>query len=145
MLSVSQSETQHGDTWSSRSIVQIQMGESIFPMEKSNTAPDAGTEVIPFADAASAIEALASETARTVLKLLQDEPLPPSGLADRAGKSIQNITYHLEKLEHAGLVEQVATHYSSRGVEMDVYAPAGNPAVICLGKSAGLATSPGLE
>lgn len=121
------------------------MGESIFPMEKRGADPDSGTEVIPFADADSAIEALASDTARTVLKLLQDEPLPPSGLADRAGKSIQNITYHLDKLEHAGLVEQVATHYSSRGVEMAIYAPVGNPAVICLGKSAGLATGPGIE
>jgi len=46
------------------------MGESIFPMEKRSADPDTGTEVIPFADADSAIEALASETARTVLKLL---------------------------------------------------------------------------
>jgi len=69
-VSVSGSETQHGDTWSYHSIVQLQMGESIFPMEKRSADPDTGTEVIPFADADSAIEALASETARTVLKLL---------------------------------------------------------------------------
>lgn len=117
------------------------MGESIFPMKKCGIEANPDTEVIPFSEAETVLEALASETARTVLRLLQNEPLPPSELAEKADISLQNLTYHLNKLENAGLVEPVATHYSSRGVEMDIYAPAADPAVICIGGQEELRTT----
>ena len=43
------------------------------------------------------------------------------------------MLYHLEQLTEAGLVTVVETSYSVRGNEMDVYAPAADPVVICVG------------
>jgi len=37
--------------------------------------------------------------------------------------SLQNVGYHLSRLEDAGLVTVVGTRYSEKGVEMDGYAP----------------------
>jgi DNA-binding transcriptional ArsR family regulator len=79
------------------------------------------------------IEALASETPRTILDALSEEPKPESALAEAASTSLQNVTYHLNQLVDAGLVQGTDTHDSSRGLEMDVYAPVSDPVVICLG------------
>ncbi|MDZ7702520.1 MAG: helix-turn-helix domain-containing protein [Halobacteriales archaeon] len=75
-------------------------------------------------------EALASETARTVFRALHDEPAAASRLAEAADTSVQNVRYHLEQLGEAGLVEVAGTQYSSKGREMDVYAPTDEPLVM---------------
>nr|WP_276275827.1 helix-turn-helix domain-containing protein [Halomicroarcula sp. SYNS111] len=54
-------------------------------------------------------------------------------MADRVDTSLQNAQYHLKKLKKAGAVEIVDTAYSEKGREMDVYAPANQPLVICAG------------
>jgi len=84
-------------------------------------------------DADDVLGALSSETARNLLAALHDSPAPPGELADRVDTSLQNVQYHLEKLETAGTVEVVDTAYSEKGREMDVYAPADQPLVICAG------------
>ncbi|WP_255151752.1 ArsR/SmtB family transcription factor [Halorarius halobius] len=85
-------------------------------------------------DADALMSALSSETARRLLSELHDEPAPPSELADRADTTLQNTQYHLSNLEDAGAVEVVGTAYSSKGREMDVYAPADEPLVIFAGQ-----------
>jgi DNA-binding transcriptional ArsR family regulator len=98
-------------------------------------AEDAGPRVVGVDDEAAddVLSALSSGTARRVLAELHDDPAPPSELADRVDTSLQNVQYHLEKLETCGAVEVVETAYSAKGREMDVYAPADRPLVVFAG------------
>lgn len=79
---------------------------------------------------------LKSETARALLLELYEEPTVASDLADRVGTSLQNTQYHLNNLQNASLVEIVGTWYSSKGKEMNVYAPANGPLTLVIGGSA---------
>jgi DNA-binding transcriptional ArsR family regulator len=76
------------------------------------------------------LDSLTSETAQSVLVELSRDPATPGDVADRVDTSIQNVSYHLSKLEDAGLVTVVGTRYSSKGREMKVYAPAVRSLVI---------------
>ncbi|MBB6646177.1 ArsR/SmtB family transcription factor [Halobellus ruber] len=69
---------------------------------------------------------LSSEVARTLLAELHNGPATQSELADSADTSIQNVSYHLDNLVDAGLVDVVDQWYSEKGREMDVYAPEGS-------------------
>lgn len=82
---------------------------------------------------ADVFEALASDTARRVLTAIYDEPAPPSVLAGQLDMSLQNVAYHLDNLEDAGVVEVADTRYSEKGKEMNVYAPADDPVVVFVG------------
>lgn len=79
------------------------------------------------------LAALSSETARSMLTALHEEPAPPSQLADRVDTTLQNTQYHLEKLADAGLVTEAGTVYSEKGREMTVYAPADRALVVVAG------------
>ncbi len=81
-------------------------------------------------DADAVFSALSSTTARRIYARLEDEPGTPSDIADAVDSSIQNVRYHLEKLEDAGLIEVVDTWYSSRGNEMSVYAATDGPLIV---------------
>ncbi|WP_439027286.1 helix-turn-helix domain-containing protein [Haloarchaeobius sp. DT45] len=81
-------------------------------------------------DADKVFGALSSDTARRIYTCLHEEPRTPSDIADEIDSSIQNVRYHLEKLEDAGLIDVVDVWYSSRGNEMSVYAPQSGPLVI---------------
>ncbi|AHG00244.1 ArsR family transcriptional regulator [Halostagnicola larsenii XH-48] len=81
-------------------------------------------------DADAVFGALSSSTAREIYSTLAEEPGTPSDIAEAVDSSIQNVRYHLEKLEDAGLVEVVDTWYSSRGNEMSVYATADGPLIV---------------
>lgn len=109
---------------------------SLLPSRPDTSPPDdAEPRVIDVEsdDAEAVIAALSSETARTLLNELYDEPAPASTLANRADTSVQNARYHLDKLESAGAITVVDTAYSEKGREMDVYAPADQPLVIYAG------------
>jgi DNA-binding transcriptional ArsR family regulator len=109
---------------------------SLLPSRPDASAPDdAEPRVINVDsdDADDVLAALSSETARELLSQLYEDPAPPSDLADRVDTSVQNVQYHLEKLENAGAVEVVDTAYSAKGREMDVYAPSDQPLVIFAG------------
>ncbi|QIB72994.1 helix-turn-helix transcriptional regulator [Halogeometricum borinquense] len=80
------------------------------------------------------LSAISSETARTILSALHEEPATPSELADTADTSIQNAQYHLGKLEDAGLIEPGGTAYSEKGREMTVYTPADRALVVVAGQ-----------
>jgi len=100
----------------------------------SNSEPDvdASPRVVGLDDddADDLLSALSSATARRVLAALHDEPTNPAALADAVDTSLQNVQYHLERLESAGAVEVVDTVYSEKGREMKVYAPADRPLVV---------------
>jgi DNA-binding transcriptional ArsR family regulator len=80
------------------------------------------------------IDALSSTTTRKILAALHEEPASASALADRVDTSIQNVQYHLRKLEDAGLVEVGDTVYSEKGREMNVYVPADRALVVVAGR-----------
>lgn len=107
---------------------------SLLP-SRDPAVPDAEPRVIGVdsEDADDVLAALSAETARKLLAELNETPAPPGELADAVGTSLQNAQYHLKKLESAGAVEVVDTAYSEKGREMDVYAPANQPLVICAG------------
>lgn len=87
--------------------------------------------VIEVADteAHTAFDALSAETSHRVYAQLCTEPATPSALAERMDTSLQNLDYHLGKLEDAGLIEPAGTRYSDRGREMTIYAPRHDPLV----------------
>lgn len=69
------------------------------------------------------LDALSSRTTREIFMEIYENETTISEISDEFDSSLQNIKYHVEKLEEAGLVESVATNYSEKGNEMDVYAP----------------------
>jgi DNA-binding transcriptional ArsR family regulator len=92
-------------------------------------------------DADDLIAALGSQTAREILTRLHDDPATKSELAAEVDTSLQNVQYHLAKLDGADLVDVVDTTYSEKGREMDVYAAADEPLVLFAGgteESAGI-------
>ncbi|WP_096389319.1 ArsR/SmtB family transcription factor [Halopenitus persicus] len=79
--------------------------------------------------------ALSSETARSLLSTLHEEPATTSELAEATDTSLQNVQYHLGNLSDAELVEVADTVYSEKGREMNVYAPTSDPLVLFAGES----------
>ncbi len=111
-----------------------------------SAADDAGPRVIGLDDdnADDLLAAMSSDTARHLLAELHDQPAAPSELTDAVDTSLQNVQYHLGKLEDAGVVEVVDTVYSEKGREMKVFAPADKPLVVVAGgeeEAAGLRTA----
>jgi len=97
--------------------------------------PEQESRVIRLADADDTFRALSSSTARSILLVLYEETAPASVVADRVDSSVQNVQYHLDRLREADLVDVVGTKYSSKGVEMDIWAPTNEPLVITVGDS----------
>ncbi|WP_265108775.1 helix-turn-helix domain-containing protein [Halosolutus halophilus] len=104
----------------------------LFPFRSEPSTRDGQPRVVDLEgeDADAVFSALSSTTAREIYARLDDEPGTPSDVADTIDSSIQNVRYHLEKLEDAGLVEVVDTWYSSRGNEMSVYATTDGPLIV---------------
>ncbi|WP_435195850.1 ArsR/SmtB family transcription factor [Natronomonas sp. EA1] len=85
-------------------------------------------------DAGELLSSLASETARSILTALHEEPATASEVADRVDTSLQNARHHLNNLQESGLVRVADTRYSSKGREMNVYAPGEEPMVVFVGR-----------
>lgn len=101
----------------------------------SRSQPDHDPEpvVISLSDSDTLLDALGSRTAREIFGVISEEPASVSDIAESVGTSVQNAGYHVRNLQNAGLVEVVDTWYSSKGVEMAVYATTYEPLVISLG------------
>lgn len=84
-------------------------------------------------DAKQLIGSLSSDTARSVLSALHEEPSTVSEVAEEVETSLQNVRYHVNNLESAGIVDVVGTRYSVKGREMNVYGPTDDPLVVCVG------------
>ena len=98
--------------------------------EESVDVQNLAAEYVSMDEADQLFDALAAETARKILRALHEEPTTKSALASRLDTSIQNVSYHLEKLEAAGLVAAEETWYSTKGREMDVYVPTADPLIL---------------
>lgn len=108
---------------------------SIFPI-RSSTSPGPGEPRlvdIEDEDADQVFSALSSTTARRAYAEIAEEPRTASDLAETLDCSLQNVRYHLDNLDAAGLVTEVDTWYSSRGSEMTVYGTTDGPIVLFAG------------
>lgn len=111
---------------------------SLLPLKSSSeslTDRDVDPKLVDFedADADEILSVVSSTTARNILAALYDEPQTPSDIAETVETSVQNVSYHLTRLQEAGLIEVVDTWYSRQGREMDAYAPAHGPLVLFTG------------
>ncbi len=79
------------------------------------------------------IEALSSETAYEIFRLLNETPATPARIAEQFDQSVQNVHYHLTNLESAGVIEVTDTCYSENGREMSVYVVSEDPTLLFLG------------
>jgi len=79
-------------------------------------------------------ETLAASTTREIFLSIHEQPQTASDLAEVTDTSVQNVQYHLEKLEDADLVTVVDTWYSERGSEMEVYGPEDESLVMYAGR-----------
>ncbi|ELZ04203.1 ArsR/SmtB family transcription factor [Natrialba aegyptia] len=111
----------------------------LFPRRSETPAQDGQPRIVDLEgeDADAVFSALSSTTARQIYSCLDGEPGTPSDIAEAIDSSIQNVRYHLENLEDAGLVEVVDTWYSSRGNEMSVYATTDGPLIVTSDESTG--------
>jgi predicted transcriptional regulator len=100
---------------------------------RESVETDASAESVSLDEAGAVIDALGSRTARSILAALYEEPRPASEIAAAVETSTQNVNYHLDRLREAALVEVVDTWYSSKGAEMDVYAPTADPLCVFIG------------
>ncbi|KAB1194167.1 helix-turn-helix domain-containing protein [Haloferax sp. MBLA0076] len=79
------------------------------------------------------LAALSSSTARSLLAEIYDDPRPASELADVLDTTLQTVSYHLDRLVDAELVEPVTTWVSAQGREMTVYGPTNSTVVLFAG------------
>lgn len=96
------------------------------------TSEDAPIKVIKMGEdeITTIFESLGSQTTLDIYTAIQSEPKVASELTDVSDTTMQNIHYHLDKLENAGLISPVDTWVSDTGVEMKVYAPTYDPLII---------------
>jgi DNA-binding transcriptional ArsR family regulator len=81
-----------------------------------------------------ALSALSSDTARKILATLYEEPKTPPEIRDEVGTSLQNVHYHVERLEDADLIQPAGEGYSEKGTEMTIYAPESEALVLFAGQ-----------
>lgn len=105
---------------------------SILPMSRS-VESDLSPEIVSLDDAEDVINALSTETARSLLDEIHETPGTASDLAARTDTSLQNTQYHINQLEETDLIKIVDTWYSEKGREMNVYGAKHDPMVIVAG------------
>lgn len=101
------------------------------PTDPKRSAEE-GPDVIALDDEAAddVFSALTSQTTRRILVALYETPRTASDIADAVDTSLQNVNYHIHKLEEADLIEVVETTYSNQGKEMKIYAPTNQALVL---------------
>jgi predicted transcriptional regulator len=86
-------------------------------------------------DDGDVLDVLATDTARRIILALSDSSGTASDIADDLGASVQNVCYHLDRLQSAGLVEGIGSRYSSKGRKMEIYGLVTNPIVVQFGET----------
>ena len=109
---------------------------SLLPLRGESSADPDEPRVVGLAgeEADETFEVLSSGTTREVLAALYEQASTPSEVRDHVGTSLQNVHYHLGKLEDADLIEPAGVGYSEKGTEMTVYAPTSEAVVLFAGR-----------
>ncbi|ADQ66120.1 bacterial regulatory protein, arsr family [Halogeometricum borinquense DSM 11551] len=105
---------------------------SLLPLKPPVDGDGTDPRLVSFddSDAEEIVSVVTSETAREILAAVYEEPQTTSDLASSVDTSVQNVSYHLDRLKEAGVVEAVGTWYSAQGREMNVYGPKHDPLVL---------------
>ncbi|WP_245851698.1 ArsR/SmtB family transcription factor [Halorubrum persicum] len=76
-------------------------GRSVFPHQTTiKHVPKENLSVsIDRDEVTDALGAVSSETAQEIIAVLTDDPRPAAEIAEKVGVSIQNVTYHLDRLD----------------------------------------------
>ena len=101
------------------------------------TAPstvDRSSQTVDIIDDGDVLDVLATDTARQIILTLKESSGTASDIASALNVSLQNVCYHLNRLQSAGLIKEVGKRYSSKGKEMAVYGLVTNPIVIQFGE-----------
>lgn len=101
------------------------------------TAPstvDRSSQTVDIVDDGDVLDVLATDTARQIILTLEESSRTASDIASVLNVSLQNVCYHLNRLQSAGLVKEVGRRYSSKGKEMAIYGLVTNPIVIQFGE-----------
>ncbi|QLH83474.1 ArsR/SmtB family transcription factor [Halosimplex pelagicum] len=108
----------------------------LLPFKSEPTRTPDEPRVLDLDDEATeeALSALSSDTARKILATLYEEPKTPPEIRDEVGTSLQNVHYHVERLEDAELIQPAGEGYSEKGTEMTIYAPASEALVLFAGR-----------
>jgi hypothetical protein len=108
---------------------------SLLPLRGESQSTPGEPRVLGLDDDAAdeAFETLTASTTRTVLSIIYEQPSTPTEIRDEIGTSLQNVHYHLGKLEDADLIQPSGIGYSEKGTEMTVYAPASEAVVLFAG------------
>ncbi|MFC5279725.1 ArsR/SmtB family transcription factor [Halorubrum rubrum] len=85
------------------------------PRERTNIVIDRN-------ETTDVLQMLSSRSAQEILGTLTSEPKTASEIAESVDQSVQNVSYHLNRLCEAELVRPIETWYSEKGREMTVYA-----------------------
>ncbi|MFC6963319.1 ArsR/SmtB family transcription factor [Halocatena marina] len=111
---------------------------SLLPLREEPQSTPTDPCILEFDDevADEVFEALTASTTRTVLATIYDHPSTSTDIRDEIDTSLQNVHYHLQKLEEAGLIEPASIGYSEKGTEMAVYAPAHEAVALVAGQDA---------
>ncbi|UWG47566.1 Transcriptional regulator containing HTH domain,ArsR family [Halanaeroarchaeum sp. HSR-CO] len=105
---------------------------SAFPHQPPVThAPRKQTNIVVDRDEpADVLQVLSSESAQEILATLKSGPRAASEIAKSVNQSVQNVSYHLDRLCEAELITAIDTWYSEKGREMTVYALATEQLVV---------------
>jgi len=108
----------------------------LLPFKSEPTRTPDEPRVLDLDDEATeeALSALSSDTARKILATLYEDPKTPPEIRDEVGTSLQNVHYHVERLEDAELIQPAGEGYSEKGTEMTIYAPASEALVLFAGR-----------
>ena len=101
--------------------------------DSGGEAEDRDLLTIEDEEAEEVLNAVASETAREILASVRETESAPAEISERLGTSTQNVRYHLDKLEAAGVVAVAGMKYSEKGREMSVYEVSESPPVVVIG------------
>ncbi|WP_017343309.1 MULTISPECIES: ArsR/SmtB family transcription factor [Halorubrum] len=93
------------------------------PREQTNVVVDQN-------ETTDVLQVLSSESAQQILSTLKAKPKTASEIAKSVDQSVQNVSYHLDRLCDAELITPTETWYSEKGTEMTVYALAADRLVV---------------
>ena len=79
------------------------------------------------------LDALSSKTTREIFVELYNNPSTISKISNEREETLQNIKYHIDKLEEARLIEKESEHYSEKGNKMALYAPTNEAVLLVAG------------
>lgn len=74
---------------------------------------------------------LSSDSTRPIFEVIESQAATPVEIAEGLDMTLQNVHYHVEKLEEAGLIEVTGIEYSDRGREMHIYESVHDEVILC--------------